>query len=133
MIITQLNGGLGNQIFQYVLGRVLALKHNTERYLDLGLFKTQSKADTKRQYELNTFNLQVKIASPNLIKKVGQPNKYKIFLNQYFHLNLNPYSDRYIKEPGHHFQSNQAAHWPRLRRQKDARPGRARYADHRQY
>jgi hypothetical protein len=103
MIISQLNGGLGNQMFQYTLGRVLALKHNTDLYLDLNLFKTQPNTDTKRQYELNAFSLPVKIATPDLVKNFVQSNIYKVLLNRYFNLNLNLSSDKYIKESGHQF------------------------------
>jgi hypothetical protein len=41
MIITQLNGGLGNQMFQYAMGRTLAVHHNTELKLDMTQFNNQ--------------------------------------------------------------------------------------------
>ncbi len=34
MVIVNVIGGLGNQLFQYAAGRRLALKHNTELLLD---------------------------------------------------------------------------------------------------
>ena len=34
MIIVKIQGGLGNQMFQYALGRALAEKHSQELYLD---------------------------------------------------------------------------------------------------
>lgn len=39
MIVTELNGGLGNQMFQYAIGRALALKHETELRLDTSSFE----------------------------------------------------------------------------------------------
>jgi hypothetical protein len=105
MIITQLNGGLGNQMFQYVLGRVLALKHNTDLHFDLSLFiKHQSHLTTKRQYELNPFNLPVKIATPDLVEKFRQSHTFKALINRYLSLNLNLSSDKYINESGQKFQ-----------------------------
>lgn len=38
MIITQLLGGLGNQLFQYAIGRALAVRHGTELRLDTTAF-----------------------------------------------------------------------------------------------
>ncbi|MHB8261610.1 MAG: alpha-1,2-fucosyltransferase [Bacteroidia bacterium] len=52
MIISQLNGGLGNQLFQYAIAKKLALKLNTELVLDLSVFETQ----TLRKYSLAPFN-----------------------------------------------------------------------------
>lgn len=66
MIIIKLQGGLGNQLFQYSLGRSLSLKLNTELKLDLTAFKT----DKNRKYELDKFNIVAKIASENEVKKL---------------------------------------------------------------
>ena len=38
MIIVQLAGGLGNQLFQYAMGRTLAMRNNCELKLDLSFF-----------------------------------------------------------------------------------------------
>ena len=34
MIVVQLSGGLGNQMFQYATGRALAARHGTQLVLD---------------------------------------------------------------------------------------------------
>ena len=39
MIITKLNGGLGNQLFEYACARNLQLKYNDVLYLDIEGFK----------------------------------------------------------------------------------------------
>ena len=57
MIIVKLNGGLGNQMFQYALGRMLAIKNKTRLKLDLTSFYHTKKSDTPRKYSLNVFNL----------------------------------------------------------------------------
>lgn len=51
MIITQLLGGLGNQMFQYAIGRQLAIKNNCELYLDISQYDSYN----KRKYELDEF------------------------------------------------------------------------------
>lgn len=40
MIIAKLQGGLGNQMFQYAFGRMLALRNSTELKLDVTMFPT---------------------------------------------------------------------------------------------
>lgn len=60
MIIVKLKGGLGNQFFQYAVGRHLAEIHRTVLKMDISFFRT---------YELHTysvwpFNIQENFASP---------------------------------------------------------------------
>ncbi len=105
MIITQLNGGLGNQMFQYALGRVLSLKHNIDLYFDISSFDYQPHTDTKRSYELEVFGITGNITNQKLLNKFGKPNKYKVLANRYFNIHLNPYPPNYIRESGHQFQS----------------------------
>jgi hypothetical protein len=59
MIITQLAGGLGNQMFQYALGRYLALHHRTTLKLDLHALLDRRPAPglVFRDYDLDLFNL----------------------------------------------------------------------------
>ncbi len=63
MIIVRLQGGLGNQMFQYALGRVLALKNNTELGMDLAflLDRTPAPGITFRDYNLGDFNIKATI------------------------------------------------------------------------
>ncbi|MFZ6015902.1 MAG: alpha-1,2-fucosyltransferase [Patescibacteria group bacterium] len=52
-IITKIVGGLGNQMFQYAIGRSMAIKNNAELVLDTYDFKTY-----RRPYFLDRFNIQ---------------------------------------------------------------------------
>ncbi len=63
MIIVRLKGGLGNQMFQYALGRVLSLKNNTDLKLDISFFNLNFKNITKRNYDLNVFNINANLAT----------------------------------------------------------------------
>ena len=68
MIITQLNGGLGNQMFQYALGRHLAEKNSSILKLDLSFLESYK----HRKYGLYCFNIHEHIASIeeiNIFKK----------------------------------------------------------------
>jgi len=60
MIIVQLQGGLGNQLFQYAAARRLASTLGVPLKLDLGFYATQS----LRAYELGHFCIEAGIASP---------------------------------------------------------------------
>ncbi len=55
MIISKLLGGLGNQMFQYAIAKVIAKKHNTKLKFDLrGLFAGE---DVRKTYELDIFGI----------------------------------------------------------------------------
>lgn len=72
MIIVKLQGGLGNQMFQYAAGKSLALQQNCNLFLDIStLMETSSvKQDgfTPREYELGIFNLKEGIASDIMLE-----------------------------------------------------------------
>lgn len=62
-----LKGGLGNQMFQYALGRNLSLKNNTELKLNISSFK---KDKLFRIYSLSIFNISATtIFNPKLISR----------------------------------------------------------------
>jgi len=60
MIITRLEGGLGNQLFQYAIGRHLSLKNNTGLVLDTSNYLIDK---NNRHYELCRYNIKVKTAN----------------------------------------------------------------------
>jgi hypothetical protein len=66
MIISRLNGGLGNQLFQYATGRRLAHIRNTSLSLDAGIFRTYH----LHKYALDKFNIHGKIALESDLKKI---------------------------------------------------------------
>jgi hypothetical protein len=70
MIITKLIGGLGNQLFQYSLGKSLAVKKNTELKLDISGFEKYK----LHAYSLNHFNITENIATE---KEIAKFQKYK--------------------------------------------------------
>lgn len=66
MIIVELTGGLGNQLFQYAIGKALSVDSN-----DQLLFDTSSYLwDKLRNYELNIFNFNVPIATVEDVQKI---------------------------------------------------------------
>ena len=61
MIIVRLIGGLGNQLFQYAVGRCLAEKNSAVLKIDISPFATYK----LHKYSLWAFNIQENFASPD--------------------------------------------------------------------
>ena len=66
MIISQLRGGLGNQLFQYALGRVLAESNQDTLFLDLQWFNGQD----KRKFQLENLCLKAQIYTGNVYQNL---------------------------------------------------------------
>ncbi len=58
MIVVRLMGGHSNQLFQYAVGRRLAMQHKTQLLLDTSWFKEVAEVDSQREYELGCYPLQ---------------------------------------------------------------------------
>lgn len=70
LVIIKIMGGLGNQLFQYAMGRQLALRRGAPARLDLAFFNDRSPiAHTLRPYELAVFT---NLAIPPLDASEGQ-------------------------------------------------------------
>lgn len=80
MIIINLTGGLGNQMFQYAFGRYLSIKNKTE----LKYHFTNALFNTQRHFALNVFNIAATEATPADLKAFGiVQNRY---INRIFYL-----------------------------------------------
>jgi hypothetical protein len=64
VIISRLNGGLGNQLFQYACGRALSLASGVELVLDLSRLGGVDKRITRRDYELGIYALCARATTP---------------------------------------------------------------------
>jgi hypothetical protein len=65
MIIVKLMGGLGNQMFQYAIGREVSLRNNVPLKLDLTFLndKTSKENFTFRNLEINKFKIDLEYAN----------------------------------------------------------------------
>lgn len=70
MIIVQVLGGLGNQLFQYAAARRVAVEKSLPLKVDVSAFDTY----TLRSYKLNHFDIQVDIATPEEIRRFTRPD-----------------------------------------------------------
>ena len=83
MIIVYLKGGLGNQMFQYALGRHLAEIHKTELKLDISAYDY----DGPLGYSLGIFNTVQSFAAEEEIKKLKHLDQsdFQKWLHNLFH------------------------------------------------
>ncbi len=73
MILVKLEGGLGNQMFQYALGRKLSIKTRTELALDTNLYHRDIGLTLPRAYGLSHFNIEARIATEEEIQRIRNP------------------------------------------------------------
>jgi len=112
MIISRLNGGTGNQMFQYALGRHLSLKNDTELKLDLSRLLDRTPWPGRvvfRDYELNVFHVRAGFARPSEVQKFVEPSQenrkltYRLIRKFKSEMGIRTepkFSDRVVKEPG---------------------------------
>lgn len=98
MIITKITWGLGNQMFQYAVGRALSLRNNTELRLNIFAFDT---------YKLHEYSLEKLSIFKDYITKNDLPwyentssNKYIDFIFQKIKNLTAPYNKHHFRENG---------------------------------
>lgn len=83
MIIINLKGGLGNQMFQYALGRKLSLQNNDVFKIDTsGLESAKKVGDVYRPLTIDKFNIEKNIASNEEVNRLKYPYG---FLSRWWH------------------------------------------------
>jgi hypothetical protein len=60
MVIATITSGLGNQLFQYALGRQISHTHKSALYFDLHFYKTEYSRRSQRTFKLDQFNIKFK-------------------------------------------------------------------------
>ncbi len=86
MIIVQLNGGLGNQMFQYAFARHLSIINSTDLKYDFISYSI----DSKRDYALWCFNIDIEKANRQEIENfIGSKNPFISRIQRYLRIGIN--------------------------------------------
>lgn len=106
-IVARLSGGLGNQLFQYAIGRKMAIKNNALLIIDKSHYNTDENR-AARDFRLN--HLKIRSASSNcefqrLMRPNGVIGKAMDFLFRKT-ISINPLYPRYHKEKHFNFYSD---------------------------
>jgi hypothetical protein len=83
MILVELKGGLGNQMFQYAFAKALSLEYRTELYVVKSFLlanEEDSQGFTSRKYELGVFDAGIRFASDSLVSSFEQTSLLKTVL-----------------------------------------------------
>ncbi len=72
MIVCRLQGGLGNQMFQYAACRALAIAKSQPLYLDISFFGLKHEGITSRSFKLDGFNIIADIANKEILTKFAE-------------------------------------------------------------
>lgn len=103
MIIIQLLGGLGNQLFQYAAARRVAIERSLPLKVDISAFESYS----LRSYKLDHFNITVDIATPEEIRRFIRPDVVgkgkRWFIRNLLPRHLRPI---YREQKQYHFEAN---------------------------
>lgn len=70
-IFVRVSDGLGNQMFQYALGRALSQRTGLALSLDVSWFDPRLKHSTPRRYGLDVFPIQAEIATQQQLKAIA--------------------------------------------------------------
>ncbi|GAB3930268.1 alpha-1,2-fucosyltransferase [Larkinella terrae] len=102
MIVVELMGGLGNQLFQYALGRSLAIQNKTDLFVDTGFLMSRNVTGRNivyRNYDLDIFTLKPPIAKPSVSQRYGTSPSVSIrFIKKSFNRAIKTGPLEYIAE-----------------------------------
>ena len=102
MIISRIIGGLGNQMFQYAIGRALSIERNMSLLLDVSSF---DKYNRHQGFELTrVFNCSPQIATNNDVRRVLGLQSSHVFKRILSQALMSPFRrQELVLEPHYHF------------------------------
>lgn len=96
MIIVSLSGGMGNQMFQYALGRHLSIKNNVPLALDLTILNDRTPGQgVFRDYDLDLLSVKADFAMPDQV-----PFQFRYYFTGKLQLFVNKLRARFVHHKG---------------------------------
>lgn len=103
MVVCNLTGGIGNQLFQYAMAKSVALRGKTELFFDIRSFQW----DELRTFKLDQLGLDYKIVSNEMVEYLkSNPLSYYQRLKKQLGVIEPYYKHSYIKELSFQFDDN---------------------------
>ena len=108
MIVTKLQGGIGNQLFQWAFGKNLSNLYNIPLYLETNFYKLNIPDVTKREFSLNKFTqLEYKLIDlKNNRMKFLKFSEQPFFTKLNYKPNYNYYLDGYFQSEKYFIESS---------------------------
>lgn len=103
MIITHLIGGLGNQMFQYALGRKMSLSNDTKLTMDISGLENHSGNGTPRKYALGVFNIQENFSNKKDVNRLRAGSHARVRRILEKRLGISWGRQSFVAEPHHNF------------------------------
>ena len=102
MIVVKIQGGLGNQMFQYAMGRSVALGRSATLLLDRSSYAKHR----SRAYQLNVFAVEQRFATPEDLAKLRGPGYRSVRRRLFFlrHMAFRPYYRQPVFHERRHYE-----------------------------
>lgn len=82
MIVLRIQGGLGNQLFQYATGRALSLHLNKKLFFNTSGLDKPVDGHLQRAFMLRHFEVKGNVATEALLTKVARPDFWKVLFSK---------------------------------------------------
>jgi Glycosyl transferase family 11 len=106
MVVVQLTGGLGNQLFQYAAAKALSLHHETGLLLDVSSFLREELPDLEVPRDFELYNFEGVTEKTINAAELVSDKKFSFLTEKRFERLLPKYRRSVFKEPFYHFDVN---------------------------
>lgn len=108
MILVRLMGGLGNQMFQYAFGKMLAIKNSTDLQLDLSLLGKVNDGGKiiAREFDLDIFDIPFQFANQKEIESFNGYPDGSVLKRLWFKFSKLWSGKKLVLQENHHFLPN---------------------------
>lgn len=100
MIIVKLKGGMGNQMFQYAIGRALSIKYDVPLGLDLDMLLDRTPRPKFHRFTFYDYNLDIFNINPQILPQNKIPFLYRKIFKGKIGLYFNYFKKYFIKNNG---------------------------------